>query len=286
MGHATSYLELTKPRLLPLVLLSGLPAFGLANSGWPSPTVVAVVLVGTSLAAASANALNSYLERDLDARMERTRRRPLPAGRVSPAGAVAFGVAAGLLGVGILWFSGGPAASFLGLAAIASYLFLYTLWLKPRTPVAVLVGAFSGAVAPLIADVALDGRIGAAGWMLFAIVLVWQPPHFYAIALHRRCDYAAGGFPMLHDRVGERATCVRILLWICALIPLSLLPATLPALGGAYVMVAVGLGCWFLLEGVRLVRRPGGSAARRLFRVSLFYLTGILGTMIFMLLRV
>ena len=277
---AAVYAALTKPRLLPLVLFSGLPALVIAGGGWPTAATAVWVLLGTSLAAGAANALNSYLERDLDARMERTRGRPLPAGRLSAPRALAFGLALSGLGTGLLWWASGPLAAGIALAAILFYVFVYTLWLKPRTPFAVVVGGVSGAIAPLIADAAIDGAVGAGGWILFAIVFLWQPPHFYAIALYRRSEYASAGFPMLHDRIGEAATLRRIVAWILALLPATGLPVALGLLGGAYALAAGGLGAWFLFEALRLWRRPSARSARRLFRVSLVYLMGIFAAMI------
>jgi protoheme IX farnesyltransferase len=280
MSTATSYLALTKPRLLPLVLLSGLPALVMATGSWPAPGLCVAVLLGIWLAGGAANALNSYLERERDARMERTRTRPLPAGRLSPAGALRFGLLLSALGAGVLWQIGGAVPALIALAAILFYVFGYTLWLKPRTPFAVVAGGVSGAIAPLIADAALDGRVGAAGWLLFAIIFLWQPPHFYAIALYRRDDYARAGFPMLHDRIGEDATRRRIVAWILALLPAALAPVALGLLGNLYLIAALGLGAWFLGAAVRLARAPSPDAARALFLVSLAYLIGTFTAMI------
>ena len=280
MSTAATYLALTKPRLLPLVLFSGLPALVMAAGGWPSPGLVAVVLLGTALAAGAANALNSYLERDRDAHMERTRLRPLPSGELAPARALAFGLVLSVLGTGTLWYATGPMAAGIALAAIAFYVFVYTLWLKPRTPFAVVVGGVSGAISPLIADAAIDGGVGAAGWILFSIIFIWQPPHFYAIALYRQSEYAEAGFPMLHDRIGTEATRVRILAWIAALVPVSLLPVALGMLGPIYGVSAALLGAGFFAQAVVLYQRRDPASARRLFWVSLLYLLGVFAMMI------
>lgn len=281
MSAAASYLALTKPRLLPLVLFSALPALVMAAGQWPPFAVVAAILVGTSLTAGAANALNSYLERERDARMERTATRPLPAGTLRPERALFFGLALGVLGTALLWVAATPMAALIGLAALLFYVFVYTLWLKPRTPFAVVVGGFSGAIAPLIADAALDGHVGAPGLILFTLIFLWQPPHFYAIALYRKDDYARAGFPMLHDRIGEAATHRRILAWIAALLPVSLLPVPLGLLGVPYALIATLLGAGFAAAGLALWHRPSPQAARRLFLVSLLYLMGTLAAMIF-----
>jgi heme o synthase len=285
MSAWTAYFELTKPRLLPLVLFSGLPALVLAGNGWPSLSRIAVILGGIALAAGAANALNSYLERDRDRDMARTARRPLPEGRLRPARALAFGLALCVLGPGILGYTSGLPAALVALAGILFYVFIYTLWLKPRTPAAVVVGGVAGAVAPLIADAAIEGRIGPAGWMLFAIVFAWQPPHFWAIAMYRRADYEAAGFPLLIGRIGEAAMCRRILGWIAALVPISLLPVCTGRLGLGYAAAAAALGALFLMSGVRLLQRPDADAARSLFRVSLVYLMGLFSAMILDLAR-
>ena len=280
MNVLGSYLALTKPRLLPLVLLSGLPALVMASGGWPSYPAVVVILLGTALAAGAANALNSYLEREPDARMERTRTRPLPAGELRPANALLFGIALMLIGTGVLWRFGSPVAALVALAGILFYVFVYTLWLKPRTPVGVIVGGVSGAVAPLIADAAVHGSIGPAGWTLFTLIFVWQPPHFWAISLYRRRDYEAAGFPLLASQIGEAATRRRIVRWVAALIPITLLPVAFSLLGPLYALAAVALGGWFLHHARRLVREQDDASARRLFRVSLVHLMGIFVAMI------
>ena len=280
MSRAVHYLALTKPRILMLVLFSGLPALVIAGGGWPSPGLALATLLGTALTAAAANTFNSYLERDPDALMERTRDRPLPSGALRPRPALVFGLTLGALGVGLLWLVSGPAAAGLALAAVAVYVFVYTLWLKPRTPFAVVVGGFSGAIAPLIADAAIDGHVGAAGWLLFAIIFVWQPPHFYAIALFRREDYARAGFPMLPDRIGEAATYDRILWWSVALVPVTLLPLFLPGLNLVYGITATLLGALFPRRAWQLRARRDPASARRLFLFSLAYLLGLFTAMI------
>lgn len=280
MSVLASYIALTKPRILPLVLFSGLPALVLARGEWPSPNFTLLVLLGTALAAAAANAFNSYLERDRDALMERTQARPLPAGVLRPGPALAFAFVLAAMGAALLFAEGGPAPALIGLAATGVYVFIYTLWLKPRTPFAVIVGGISGAIAPLIADAAVNGSVGPAGWMLFAIIFVWQPPHFYAIAIFRRDDYARAGFPMLPDRIGMDGTCNRIVLWSLALVPVSLLPALLPELGWIYLVVAGGLGVVFLQRAWRLRVRKDVESARGLFLFSLVHLLGCFSAMI------
>ncbi len=275
MSALASYLALTKPRLLPLVLLSGLPALVMAAGRWPGIETLAVVLGGTALAAAAAGALNSYLEYEQDARMQRTKSRPLPAGLIRPSRALAFGLLLCALGPGLLLVAAGPSAAAVALAGILFYVFVYTLWLKPRSPAAVIVGGVSGAVAPLIADAAIGGTIGPAGWTLFAIIFAWQPPHFWAITLYRRTEYERAGFPLLVTTAGEERVRRRIVAWIVALVPLSLAPVALSLSSPVYGAAAATLGAWFLWHGVWLLREKSEPAARRLFRVSLLYLMAL-----------
>ena len=281
MSGAGAYLQLTKPRLLPLVLFTGLPALLMAEAGTLSAGLAIATLGGTALVAGAANALNSYLERDRDALMTRTESRPLPAGALSPGRALAFGILLALAGTGSLWHFCGAHAALIALAAIFFYVFVYTLWLKPRSRWAILAGGVSGAITPLIADAAVDGRVGAVGWLLFAIIFAWQPPHFYAIALYRKREYERAGYRMLPSRIGDEATRRRILAWVAAaVVPASLLTAALTPVGALYAIAALALGGWFLVEALVLVRRRTPLAARRFFWVSLAYLASLFLVMI------
>jgi protoheme IX farnesyltransferase len=280
MNSAASYIALTKPRILPLVLFSGLPALVLAAGGWPPPTLILATLVGTTFSAAAANSINSYLERRQDALMERTQLRPLPAGEIKPGPALVFGLVLAALGVGLLWATVGRLPALISVAALGIYIFVYTLWLKPRTSFAVIVGGIAGAIAPLIADAAVDGHVGMAGWLLFAMIFIWQPPHFYAIALFRREDYARAGFPMLPDRIGEDATYDRILLWSLVLVPFTLAPYALLDLGYIYLVAALVLDGFFLWRAWQLRVRRNTDAARGLFLMSLIQLLGLFAAMI------
>jgi protoheme IX farnesyltransferase len=266
------YADLTKPRLLPLVLFTGLPIFGMAAGGWASPAFIGLSLLGICLAAAAANTLNAYLERDQDARMERTRLRPLPAGQIAPGSALRFGLALSVVSTALLWTIAGRAAAGVGAASILFYIFVYTLWLKPRSAWNAVVGGVAGAAAPIIADVAVHGQLGAAGLALFGIVFFWQPPHVWAIALYRKADYSAAGVPMLPNVIGDQATRWRMLWYTVGLIPVTLAPVALGLLGNVYLAVALGMNAWFIWTAVRVLRERSDRAARRMFRVSLVYL--------------
>jgi protoheme IX farnesyltransferase len=266
------YVSLTKPRILLLVLFTGLPAMGMAAGGWPAPWFVAATLLGIALAAAAANTFNCYLERDRDALMERTRTRPLPSHEISAAPALAFGLALAIVSTLLLQSVAGPLAAALGVASILFYVFVYTVWLKPRSSWNAVIGGAAGAAAPLIADAAANGRVSAAGWLLFAIIFFWQPPHVWAIALFRKGDYARAGIPMLPNVIGDQPTRRRMLLYAIALVPFTLAPALLGLLGPIYLACAALLDAWFLWHVVRVLREQTDAAARRAFGVSLGYL--------------
>jgi protoheme IX farnesyltransferase len=265
-------LDLTKPRLLPMVLLTGLPVFGLAASGWPGAGFALLTLLGIALAAASANTLNAYIERDIDARMERTRLRPLPAGLITPRAALLFGLALGVGSTALLYAISGAPAALLGVASILFYVFVYTVWLKPRSAWNAVIGGAAGAAAPLIADAAVNGSVGAVGLSLFAIVFFWQPPHVWAIALYRKRDYEAAGIPMLPSVIGDQPTRRRMLWYTLGLVPVTLAPVALGLLGPVYFAVALGMNAWFVASVLRLLREQDDAAARRVFHVSLAYL--------------
>jgi protoheme IX farnesyltransferase len=266
------YLALTKPRILVLVIFTGLPVMGMAAGGWPSPGFIGATLLGIAMAAAAANTFNCYIERDLDALMDRTRSRPLPSREISPAAALAFGLALSVLSTALLQAIAGPVAAALGVASILFYVFVYTVWLKPRSSWNAVIGGAAGAAAPLIADAAVNGSVGPAGWLLFAIIFFWQPPHVWAIALFRKEDYARAGIPMLPNAIGDEPTRRRMLAYALALVPFTLAPTPLGLLGPFYLVCAVALDAWFLWHVVRVLRERSDEAARRTFHVSLVYL--------------
>jgi protoheme IX farnesyltransferase len=274
------YVDLTKPRLLPLVLMTGLPVLGMSAGGWPSAAFTVVTLLGIALAAASANTLNAYLERDLDARMERTRSRPVPAGLIEPRAALRFGLVLAVVSTAVLYAVGGIPTAGLGVASILFYVFVYTLWLKPRSSWNTVIGGAAGAVAPLIADAAVNGQVGIAGLTLFGIIFFWQPPHVWAIALYRKADYEAAGIKMLPNVIGDEATRRRMLWYTLGLVPVTLAPVALGLLGNAYLAVALGANAWFVWSSVQVLRLRTDDAARRMFRVSLAYLFSLFAAML------
>ena len=255
-----------------MVLFTGLPVLGLAAGGWPAAGFVVWTLLAIALTAASANTLNAYVERDMDARMDRTRTRPLPAGEVTPNAALVFGLLLGALGTLLLAVLGGAFAAGLGVASILFYVFVYTIWLKPRSAWNTVVGAAAGAAAPLLADAVVRGSVGEVGLSLFAIVFFWQPPHVWAIALYRKDDYDAAGVVMLPSVIGEDATRNRMLAWTVALFVVSMVPVFFGWLGAVYAVVCVLANAAFIASAIRTRRLRTDDSARQMFRVSLMML--------------
>jgi len=275
-----AYVQLTKPRILLLVIFTGLPVMAMAGEDWPGLPFVAVTLFGIALAAGAANSLNCYLERDRDALMERTSGRPLPAQQISPRAALIFALVLGVLSTALLYLVAGSTAAALGVASILFYIFVYTVWIKPRSPLNAVIGGAAGAAAPLIADAAVNGHVGAAGWLLFAIVFFWQPPHVWAIALFRKDDYERAGIPMMPSVVGDQPTRWRMLAYTLALVPVTLAPVLLGLLGWIYLAAALPLDAWFVWMAVRVLRERTEAAARSMFHVSLVFLFALVVSML------
>jgi protoheme IX farnesyltransferase len=269
------YVELTKPRITAMVVLTALVGFVMASPGATSSARLLAALVGTALVASGASALNMVLERDTDARMHRTRTRPLPAGRLRVVDAVWFGIALTALGLAeLLWLSGGLAA-LVATTTWATYLFVYTP-LKRRTSLSTLVGAVPGALPPLIGWAAARQALDPGAWVLFTILFLWQVPHFLAIAWIYRDDYARGGLPMLPVLDPEgRLTSRQALAHSLALLVVSLAPATAGMAGGAYLAGAALLGLGLVAFALRLAVRRTAAAARGLFLASVAYLPAL-----------
>ena len=278
--RAGDYLELTKPRITALVVLTTYVGFYLGVQGRIDPWLVLHALLGTAMVCAAASALNQVWEREADARMRRTQRRPLPAERLGQNEALLFGVALAIVGLLQLALFVNMLASLLAAATLASYLFLYTP-LKRRTWLCTTVGAVPGALPPVIGWAAARGGVDLGAASLFAIVFIWQLPHFYAIAWMYRDDYARGGFPMLTVIDPEGAVTGRqIVAWAAALVPASLLPALLGMAGALYFAGALVLGAGFLALAVRLAWTCEVVHARRVFLASIVYLPVILGLLV------
>ncbi|HEX6870786.1 MAG TPA: heme o synthase, partial [Micromonosporaceae bacterium] len=270
-----AYLSLTKPRIVELLLVTTVPAMLLAERGVPSLWLVAVVLVGGSLAAGAANALNCYIDRDIDQLMRRTSRRPLPAHTVAPRSALLFGLTLAVLSTVIMAVFTNWLATGLTVAAIAYYDLIYTSWLKRTTPQNTFWGGVCGAMPVLIGWSAVTGSLAAPAWVMFAIVFFWQLPHFYALALRFKDDYARAGIPMLPvvasaHRVGVESV---VFAWLTLAASLALWPLGLSWL---YAVSAAVVGAMFVLESHRMlgrIRRAEPVKPMRLFHWSTTYLT-------------
>lgn len=269
---ALAYLELAKPSIVLLVLLTGVPALLMASAGLPSAATFLGVTAGIALAAASAASFNHYFDRDIDALMRRTARRPLPSGTLPPSSALGMGfVLAGVAWVTLLTF-GNLLAGVIGMASIAYYALFYTVWLKRRTPQNIVIGGGAGASAPLIAWAAVTGHVALPAVLLAAIVFFWTPPHFWALSLYRRDDYARAGIPMLPVTHGEAETRRQILLYTIGVVPLTLLIVPLGIAGWIYGIPALLLGAGFIGLAARLWRAPSTPHAVAVFRYSILYL--------------
>jgi len=271
------FLSVTRPRVLALVLVTAIPILFIEQASvWHS----AWILLGTALTGAACSVLNAWMERDIDARMRRTRNRPVVVGDLSVPVAVSYGVLLSVVSTALLWAVGGSLAALTGAATIAFYVFVYTGWLKRRTPQNIVIGGAAGATAPLIADVAVDGTFGWASLVLFLIVFLWTPAHFWAIALYRKREYEAAEIPMMPSVVGEDGTRVRMLGYGIATVATSLAFLPLGLMGTLYGVAATILGAGFLLRLVQLLVRRDNRSARTAFMASNYYLLLLFAAMV------
>jgi len=270
-----AYVSLTKPRIVELLLVTTVPAVMLASGGWPDLGLLAVVLVGGALAAGAASALNCYIDRDIDQLMRRTKRRPLPAHSVTPRAVLIFGLSLAAVSVVLMAAFTNWLATALTAAAIVYYDVVYTLWLKRRTPQNTFWGGICGAAPVIIGWAAVTGGVAPVGWALFAVVFFWQMPHFYALAIKYKDDYARAGIPML-PVVRSAARVNREIVVFTVLTVAASLAAWSLGLGPVYGAAATVTGVLFLAEAIRLAGRTRrGEAAKpmRLFHWSTTYLT-------------
>lgn len=280
VAHLRMWWDMTRPRVLLLVLFTGLPMLGMSQHGWPPAGQAVAVLFGTALAGAASSTFNAWYERDSDARMARTRKRPLPAAAMAPGQALALAGVLTALSTIVLAAVGGWLAATVGLATIAFYILVYTIWLKPRTPQNIVIGGAAGATTPMIIEAALDGRVGWASFLLFAIIFLWTPPHFWAIAIFRKEEYEAAGFPMMPSVIGNRATRRQSLAYTVALVITTLAPLGLGLLGPLYGVAALMAGGWFLWAVIGSIRADDPRADYAVFRVSITYLFVLFGAML------
>ena len=269
---ARDYVALTKPRIISLLLLTTVAAMIVARPSGLALSTILWTMLGGYLAAGGAGAINHYLDRERDARMARTSRRPLVTGRIEPLHGLVFGLVLGAAAIVELALAVNVAAAALALAGLLGYVLLYTMWLKPLTPQNIVIGGAAGAVPPLVGWAAATGGLTLDALWPFAIVFLWTPPHFWALSLLIKDDYARTGVPMLPVVRGETATRRQILGYSVVLVAATVAPVITGLFGGLYLAAALVLGTGFIALAARLALRPSRAAALRLYLSSLAYL--------------
>ena len=278
MSEVSDFITLLKPRVMTLVVFTGVAGIVLAP-GHIHPFLALVAILCIAIASGAAGAINMWYERDTDALMQRTQNRPLPQGRITPGDALAFGVILTVLSVFLMGLALNWMAAALLAAASLFYIFVYTIWLKKRTPQNIVIGGAAGAFPPMIGWAAVTGDVSLAPWMLFALIFFWTPPHFWALALYRNDDYKRANIPMLPVVAGEKVTRLQILLYSLVLTPFALAPYALELAGPVYLAGAIVLHGLFIASAFRVYRETGYTYARRLFGYSIFYLFALFGLM-------
>jgi len=274
-GQISAYLALTKPRIVVLLLVTTLPAMFLAHDGVPSVTLMIATVIGGALAAMGANAANMVLDRDIDSLMARTQSRPLPSGQLETANAIALVVALEIAAVTIfvVWVNWLSAALSLGAAVF--YVVVYTIWLKRRSPSNIVIGGAAGAVPPLVGWAAVENGLDWPPLLLFALIFFWTPPHFWALAVHYRDDYAAAGVPMLPVVAEFRAVANRMLVYTVIVVALSLVFVPVGEMGLIYTSVAILLGVCFLVYAVLVRLTLSQPNAMKMFFFSMLYVLAL-----------
>ena len=270
-ARVADYLALLKPRVMSLVVFTGFAGL-IAAPGGLHPFLAAVAVLCIAIGAGAAGAINMWYERDIDALMERTRHRPIPAGRMAPDAALAYGVILSLFSVMLMGLAVNWVAAALLALANGFYIFVYTVWLNRRTPQNIVIGGAAGAFPPMIGWAAVTGTVGLEPIALFLIIFMWTPPHFWSLSLYREGDYAKAGIPMLPVVAGTTETKRQILIYAVLLAPLSLAPALVGAAGMLYGAVAFALSLIFVLYALRVRFDRTLASARRMFGFSILYL--------------
>jgi protoheme IX farnesyltransferase len=278
-SFARDLIALTKPRIISLLLVTTIAPMYVAGS--PSWQLVLTVFVGGYLMAGGANAVNMYMDRDIDDRMSRTRLRPIPSGRMRAEAVLAFGVLCATTATFLLAHVANILTAVLALAGFYTYVFVYTRWLKRSSPQNIVIGGAAGAFPPLVGWAAVTGRIDLLGVYLFLIIFYWTPPHFWALALLKQRDYGRAGVPMAPLVWGERETMRNMLWYTLILIPLTLLPVAFGALGVPYLLMAAALGAWLLVGVIRVMRATDFvKPAWSVYKFSLLYLALLFAAMV------
>jgi len=273
MSTIVSYIRLTKPTIISLVAITAVAAMAAEGSLFSDPVSMLLVLMAIVLAAGSANAFNQYLDRDIDAVMDRTKKkRPIPLGDIKPTRALLFALVLGVGSTLFLWWKANALAAIISVLTILFYVFVYTIWLKRRHYYNIVIGGAAGATAPLIAWAAARGELDIYPWILFGIIFMWTPPHFWALALALKDEYRAVKVPMLPVVFGDRRTRIEILLYTIVLLPIVLLPYFFHLAGVIYLVSAILLWVWYLKETIVMLRRQDKASYKKLFAVSIGYL--------------
>jgi protoheme IX farnesyltransferase len=265
------YVQILKPRVMSLVVFTGIVGFAVAP-GHLHPFLAAVAILCIAVGAGASGAINMWYDRDIDRVMSRTASRPLPAGRMLPGEALGFGCVLAVGSVAVMGIAVNWASAALLALTIAFYVFVYTMWLKRRTPQNIVIGGAAGALPPLIGWAAVTGDVGWGAIALFAIIFFWTPPHFWALSLYKADEYAAAGIPMLPVVAGPRETKRQMLLYTLVLWPVTAAPWLLGLAGAAYAIGAGALSLVFTLCAVRVLRDDSERSARQMFGFSLLYL--------------
>ncbi|MGK0273655.1 MAG: protoheme IX farnesyltransferase [Ilumatobacter sp.] len=274
-----AYIALTKPRIIELLLITTVPTMILAERGWPSTWLVIVTLIGGTLSAGSANAVNMYVDRDIDALMKRTQARPLVTGVIEPRSALIFALSLQVFAFGVLWAGANLLSAVLAFAAAAFYIGVYTIWLKRTSRQNIVIGGAAGAVPVLVGWSAVQNNVTWTPVVLFIVMFLWTPPHFWALAVKYADDYRAADVPMLPSVVSMAETVKQMTLYTVALCISTLVLIPVADLGWIYGISAVVLGAVFLGGTIALGRHPTEAASMRLFGFSITYVTLLFGAM-------
>jgi protoheme IX farnesyltransferase len=269
-----SYWQLTKPRIIVLLLITTAGSMWIAAKGQVDPLLLLVTLLGGAFASGSANAINCLYDRDIDYDMERTRHRPLPSGRIQPRDALVFAIALAILSFTLLTVFANLLSACLAMSGIVTYVLVYTHWLKRHSTQNIVIGGAAGAIPPLVGWAAVTGELSWAAWLYFAIIFLWTPPHFWALAMMIRQDYEKVGVPMLPVVVGDAPTAKQIWIYTLLLVPVTLLLVyPLQVMGAVYAGIALLLGGIFIAKAWALLQAPSDQQlARSLFKYSILYL--------------
>ena len=278
-GRVAGYVALTKPRIIELLLITTVPTQVVAARGLPSGWLIVNTVLGGAFAAGGANAINMYVDRDIDAVMDRTKGRPLVTGVMSPRAALTFAISLEVVAFAWLWTWVNLLSAVLGVAACLFYVFVYTLWLKRTSSTNIVIGGAAGAVPVLIGWSSVTNSLGWAPIVLFAVIFYWTPPHFWALAVKYKDDYASVDVPMLPSVASLRTTSVRILAYTVLLWGLTLVFSPVAHMGSIYFVSAVVLGAVFTWLAVRLLRDPSTRRAMAVFGYSITYITLLFGAM-------